>query len=188
MREYVEAQKDLGRSDSDAAAKRLEHAVDLAPQFSAAWNSLGVIAYQTQKYDRAEECFRKAVETDTRSFEALVNLGGVTLTLHKFDEAMNYNLKAVLQRPNDALANAQLGMTYYSLSNLDLALKYLERTRQIDPANVTFPQLLLFQIHFRRGERGAAAAALEDFLQYHPDWAQAAKMRDTIADLRAVRQ
>jgi hypothetical protein len=67
-------------------------------------------------------------------------------------------------------------------------VKYLERTRQIDPANVTFPQLLLFQIHYRRGERIAAAAELEDFLQYHPDWAQAAKMRETIAGLRTTRQ
>jgi tetratricopeptide (TPR) repeat protein len=186
VRDYDEAQKDLGRNDSDAAVKRLEHAVDLAPQFSAAWNSLGVIAYQTRKFDRAEECFRKAVQADPALYEALVNLGGVTLTLHKFDEAMNYNLRAVLERPNDGLANAQLGLTYYALGQLDLAVKYLERARQIDPASFTLPQLSLFEIHYRRGERSAAAGDLEDFLQHHPDWAQAAKMRETIASLRAA--
>ena len=186
QRDYEEAQRDLGRRNPDAAVKRLERAVERAPQFSAAWNSLGVIAYQTQKYDRAEECFRKAVDADPRAYEPLVNLGGVMVSLHKLDEAMDYNLKAVLQRPNDALANAQLGMTYFMLGRYDLASKYLERTREIDPANMTYPQLLLFQIHFRRGDRGAAASDLEDFLVRHPDWPQAVKMRETIAGLRAA--
>lgn len=184
-RDYEEAQRDLGRRNPDAAVKRLERAVERAPQFSAAWNSLGVIAYQTQKYDRAEECFRKAVDADPRAYEPLVNLGGVMVSLHKLDEAMDYNLKAVLQRPNDALANAQLGLTYFMLRRYDLASKYLERTREIDPANMTYPQLLLFQIHVRRGERGAAASDLEDFLARHPDWPQAVKVRETIAGLRA---
>jgi tetratricopeptide (TPR) repeat protein len=183
--EYREAQKDLSKHDPDAAIKRLEHAVDLAPQFAAAWNTLGVIAYQTQKYGRAEECFREAVEQDPQSFEALVNLGGVLLTENKLDEAMEYNLKAVLARPNDALANSQLGMTYFALAQDDLAVKYVQRARDLDPGHFSYPQLVLFQIHLRHGENQAAAGDLEDFLKYHPDSSNAAKFRDTIAKLRA---
>jgi hypothetical protein len=66
------------------------------------------------------------------------------------------------------------------------ASKYLERTREIDPTNMTYPQRLLFRIHFRRGERGAAASDLEDFLPRHPDWPQAVKVRQTIAELRTA--
>jgi tetratricopeptide (TPR) repeat protein len=186
VRDFQEAQRDLGRHNPDAAVKRLERAVERAPQFSAAWNSLGVIAYQTREYTRAEECFQKAVEADPQAYEPLVNLGGVELNLHRLDEAMDYNLKAVLQRPNDALANAQLGLTYFTLGRYDLASKYLERTREIDPANMTYPQLLLFRIHLRRGEREAAASDLEDFLTRHPDWPEAVKVRETIAGLRAA--
>jgi len=184
QRDFEEAQTDLQRHNTDAAVKRLERAVARAPQFSPAWNSLGVIAYQTRQYARAEECFRRAMESDPRAFEPLVNLGGVMVSLYKLDEALDYNLKAVLQRPNDALANAQLGMAYFMLGRYDLASKYLERTREIDPANMTYPQLMLFQIHVRRGEREPAASELEDFLTRHPDWPQAGKVRETIAGLR----
>ena len=184
QRDYEEAQRELHGHNTEAALKRLDRAVERAPQFSAAWNSLGVIAYQTGQYVRAEECFLHAMESDSRAFEPLVNLGGVMVSLHKLDEAMDYNLKAVLQRPNDALANAQLGMTYFMLGRYDLASKYLERTREIDPANMTYPQLMLFQIHVQRGERGAAASDLEDFLAQHPDWPQAVKVRETIVELR----
>jgi tetratricopeptide (TPR) repeat protein len=149
-----------------------------------AWNELGTIAYQTRKFDRAEECFRQALQQDPRAFEPLVNLGGVLVTVHKLDESADYNLQAVLTRPNDALANSQLGLTYFELARMDLAQKYLERTRQIDPAHFSHPQLLLAEIHLRHGERREAAAVLDEFLKYHPGWPQAAKMRETIAELR----
>jgi tetratricopeptide (TPR) repeat protein len=184
LREYQEAEKDLERRHPDAAVKRLEDAVAMAPQFSMAWNDLGTIAYQTRKFDRAEECFRQALEQDPGAFEPLVNLGGVLVALHKLDEAADYNLRAVLARPNDALANSQLGQTYFALARMDLAQKYLERARQIDSAHFSHPQLLLAEIHLRRGERREAAAVLEEFLKYHPDWPAAARMRQTIAELR----
>jgi tetratricopeptide (TPR) repeat protein len=111
VRDYDDAQKALGRRDVATAVKRLEHAVALAPQFSAAWNELGTIAYQTRKFDRAAECFRAALEADPSAYEPLVNLGGVLITLDNLDEAWKYNVYAVLVRPADALANAQLGTT-----------------------------------------------------------------------------
>ena len=158
----------------------------MAPQFAAAWNNLGTIAYQTGKFQRAEECFRHALEQDPASFEPLVNLGGVLVTAHKLDEALDYNVRAVLTRPNDALANSQLGMVYFELGQFDSAVKYLERARQIDPAHFSHPQLLLAEIHLRRGEKRAAAEVLEDFLTRHPDYPQARKMRQSIEDLRGA--
>jgi tetratricopeptide (TPR) repeat protein len=182
MREYEEAQKDLAKHDVVAATKRLEHAVEMAPQFATAWNNLGTIAYQTQKYLRAEECFREALAQDPDAYEPLVNLGGVLVNLHKLNEAWEYNVRAVLLRPGDALANAQLGTTYFELADLDLAEKYLKKAREIDPAHFSHPQLLLAEIHLRRGDTHAAAADLEDFLRYHPDWPKADAMRAKIRE------
>ncbi len=184
VRDYQDAQKDLARHDIESAVKHLEHAVELAPQFAEAWNNLGTIAYQTQKYQRAEECFREALDADPAAYEPLVNLGGVLINLHKLDEAWQANVFAVLTRPNDALANSQLGMTYFELGKMDLAEKYFREACRLDPAHFSHPQLFLAEIHLRRGERRAAADDLEDFLKHHPDWPQAAKMRQTIAGFR----
>ncbi len=184
IREYEDAQKDLAKHDIDAATKHLERAVDLAPQFSAAWNNLGTIAYQTQKYTRAEECFREALEAEPGSYEPLVNLGGVLVNLHKLDEAWKVNVFAVLARPTDPLANSQLGMTYFGLDKMDLAEKYFREAVRLDPAHFSHPQLFLAEIHLRRGERAATADDLENFLKHHPDWPHAAQMRETIAGLR----
>jgi tetratricopeptide (TPR) repeat protein len=185
-RQYEEAQKRLARRDVDGAVERLEHAVQIAPQFATAWNNLGTIAYQTRNYPRAEKCFRRGLEADPDAYEPLVNLGGVLINNQKLDEALQYNLAAVRARPRDALGNSQLGLTYFFLTKLDLAEKYLIIAKQIDPRHFSCPQLTLAQIHARRHETAAQAAELEEFLKYHPDWPEAARIRANVERLRAA--
>ncbi len=182
-KEYAEAQRQLSRHQVDRAIAHLERAVGIAPQFSAAWNNLGTIAYQSRRYPDAEGYFRKAMEQDSTAFEPLVNLGGVLLTMGKLDEALDFNLYAVLNRPNDALANAQLGMTYFAVNNLDLAIKYLEVARRLDPAHFSHPQMTLAEIYLRRGQPKAAAEQMKDFLRWHPDWPQKDALRQAIEKL-----
>ena len=183
-REYENAQKRLGRRDIPGAIAHLNKAVEMAPQFTAAWNNLGTIAYQTKRFDDAERYFRAGLEQDPGSFEPLVNLGGVLVTLGKIEEALKYNLYAVLARPEDALANSQLGTSYFGAGNLDLARKYLEIAVRLDPAHFSHPQLLLAEIHLRQSRPADAASAMEDFLRHHPDWPAAEKMREAIQRLR----
>ncbi len=159
--------------------------MQLAPQFSGAWNYLGTIAYQGHDYPRAESCFRKALAADPKAFEPLVNLGGVLVNLQKLDEALSYNRHAVLARPGDALANSQLGMNYFYLGKLDLSQKYLTVAAKLDPSHFSHPQLLLAEIYYRRQERSAAADELAEFLRYHPDWPEAARIHERISWLRA---
>jgi Tfp pilus assembly protein PilF len=168
----------------EAAEKHLEHAVELAPQFAMAWNTLGTMAYQTRRFALAEQRFRQALKQDPTAYEPLVNLGGVLVTVHKLDEALEVNVHAALTRPGDALANSQLGMTYFELGQFDAAVKYLERARTLDPAHFSHPQLFLAEIHLRRGEKREAALVLEEFLEHHPDYPQAAIVRQNIVELR----
>jgi tetratricopeptide (TPR) repeat protein len=184
LREYEDAQHLLGKRDVAAAEKRLEHAVELAPGFALAWNNLGTIAYQTRRFALAEQRFREALQQDPAAYEPLVNLGGVLVTLHKLDEALEVNVHAALLRPGDALAESQMGMTYFELGQFDNAIKHLERARKIDAAHFSHPQLFLAEIHLRRGEKAAAAEVLEDFLRHHPDYPQAARMRENLVELR----
>jgi tetratricopeptide (TPR) repeat protein len=113
-----------------------------------------------------------------------VNLGGVLINVHKLDEALEVNVHAVLVRPNDALAQSQLGMAYFETGQADLAQKHLEIARRIDPAHFSHPQIYLCEIFLRRGDKRAAADALEDFLRYHPDDPRAALTRKRIDEMR----
>jgi tetratricopeptide (TPR) repeat protein len=183
MREYEEAQRCLGRSEPGCAAAHLRQAIEIAPQFAAAWNQLGTIAYQTQRYREAETNFQKALEVDPQAFEPLVNLGGVLLNLERPREALAYNLRAVSRRPNNALANSQLGLTYMELKDLDRAEKYLKLAVHLDPAHFSHPQLPLAGIYLQKGDRPAAIKALRSFLEHHPDAPEAKAVKQELTDL-----
>jgi len=183
-REYNMAERRLAERDASGATAALLRAVAIAPQFTSAWNFLGTIAYQTRQYPDAEKYFRKALETDATAFEPIVNLGGVLLTVNRPDEAYDYNLRAVLQKPHDALANAQMGLNYFMLGKTDLAEKYLLEARKLDPGHFSHPQLTLAEIYLRRGDARRAADQLEDFVRHHPDWPGAERIREEITRLR----
>lgn len=182
--EYHKASRRLEARDVGGAIAHLERAVALAPQFAAAWNFLGTIAYQTKRYDEAERYFLRALEADPDAYEPVVNLGGVYVTIGRFDEAWKYNLNAVLRRPNDALAQSQMGMTYFGLGRYDLAEKYLLEAIRLDPAHFSHPQLTLAEIYVRRGQEARAADVLEDFLRRHPDNPARESIRAAISKLR----
>ena len=180
---YAEAQRRLAAHDPEGAIRSLEGAVAIAPQFSAAWNALGVIAFQTGDNARAETLFRKALAADPGSFEPLVNLGGVLLKRNAAVDALLFNVSAVQERSEDALANAQLGMNYFKLEQFDEAEKYLLAAKRLDPAHFSQPQLFLAEIYARRGNRHAAIRELQDLLALRPDGPLSESVRRNLAEL-----
>jgi Flp pilus assembly protein TadD len=174
---YMESQKALSRRDVEGAITRLNEALQLAPKYGEAWNSLGVIYYQTRDYQQAERCFRKAVEIAPEDWTPAVNLGGVLLNLQKPEEALEFNQYAAKARPNDALANSQLGINYYRLGQVDKAETYLLSAERLDPSHFSHPQLMLAEIYAKRGDRAATVRELQDFVTRFPDNPVSAELR-----------
>jgi tetratricopeptide (TPR) repeat protein len=94
-----------------------------------------------------------------------------------------FNRRAVEDRPDDALANAQLGMTYFKLDQFDQAEQYLLAAERLDPAHFSQPQLFLAEIYVRRGNRSAAIRELRDLLALRPDGPLSDRIRHDLAQL-----
>jgi len=182
--EYRKAQDCLARNDTPGAIAHLKKAVELAPQFSAALNNLGTIAYQAKNYEEAADYFRQALKQEADAYAPLVNLGGALLSAGKVQEALEYNLLAVKARPDDALAHAQLGQSYFFLGRLDMAEVELKKSKALDPAHFSYPQLVLAEIYARQQNPASAIMELEEFLKLHPDSDRAPVLRTLIQKLR----
>ena len=182
---YAEAEQKLSRHDVAGARKVLLEAVKAAPQYTAAWNFLGVLSYQEGDLPKAEEYFRHAVSLERDSFEPNVNLGGVLLAQRRIKEAFPINQKAVELRPKDALANSQIGMNYYYQGQYEQAVGYLETAQAADPSHFSMPQLFLSRIYERRGDKAAAANELEALLALRPDTPQAEQWKRRLRRLRS---
>jgi tetratricopeptide (TPR) repeat protein len=187
-REYGRAVDRLEKHDVARAIAHLEKAVELAPQYAAAWNNLGTIAYHSGDYRQAEEYFREALEQDIGSYAPLVNLGGALLSQGRVEEALPLNERAVQARPDDALAHSQLGQCYLSLHRLEEAERHLRQSKALDPRHFSFPQLVLAKLYQERGDEGGLIQELEEFLEHHPDSDRVSEVTDWLNRVRAQEQ
>lgn len=162
---YIEAEKKLAKHDSEGAKKKFEEALEIAPEYAAAWNALGVLASDAVE---KEAHFRHALECDAENLDAHLNLGGWLLKTGRADEALPYNQRAAMELPTDAQAQLQFGMNLYHLGRLADAERALTSAKKIDPEHYSMSLLFLAEIYARRGEKPRAVAELEALLSLHP--------------------
>ena len=175
--EYRKALQYLQKRDRERAQSALERAVQIAPHFSAAWSSLGNIAYRSGQLDEAVRCFRESITQNPNNFGALINLGGALLAQGNAQSALEATLRAARLRPDHPLAEGQLGYCYFALGQLEDAETHLKKTKELDPAHQSFPQLILAEIYGRRRDLTAFAGELEEFVKLHPDSDRAVVVR-----------
>jgi Tfp pilus assembly protein PilF len=181
---YLKAEKKLSKGEIDEGIALLERAVNLAPHFVAAINRIGTIFHIQKNFSKSEQYFREALEVDPNAYAPLVNLGGSLLAMGRFQEALAINQHAVTVRPRDALANAQLGVSYLSLKNDAKAEEYLIRTKELDPQHFTYPQLSLAGIYNRQNKLAQVLQELREFIRLHPDDVQNNLIRKQIETLQ----
>jgi Tfp pilus assembly protein PilF len=181
------AEKRLEKHDTDGAIRELQSLVKKYPDFPAAWNRLGTIAYLTGRYVDAERYFSTALKNDPDLYAPLVNIAAAYLNLGKIALALETNQRCVKLRPADPLAWSQLGQTQFVLGQFDEALKNLYRARELDPGHGSFPQLVIAEIHRQRGDFVQVIEVLEEFLLYHPDFAKSDLIRQLITKAKSSR-
>lgn len=137
----AEPQIELARLFIDSGDKKLalasaKKATKLAPESSAAWNTLGRAQLARFAYDDAITAFEKALDKNPKNAFAWNNLGFTMLELELWSEARNALEEAT------ALPDA----AGYMFNNLGLAYEHLE---MFEEARTAFEQ---------GGEHGSAAA------------------------------
>ena len=186
LREYEKARRKLGSRDSEGATAHLKKAVEIAPQFVEAWNTLGTLAFKAAEYRLADSYFREALKQDPEYYPSVVNLGGALLMQSKLREALAFNIAAIQARPEDALAHSQLGLNHYYLSQFPEAEKHLKIAISLDPSHFSFPQLPLAEIYLSRKDFASAARELDQFLKLHPDAGKTAAVKKRMDRIRSA--
>jgi len=180
---YSKAERLLGKGRVDQAVALLEQAVAETPAFIQAINTLGTVAYHREDFQLAESLFRRALAVDHRAYPPLVNLGGALVSQRRFEEAVEVNQLAVDLRPDDPLANSQLGLSLWGLEKPAEAIYFLSRAKELDAAHFSYPQLALAQIYLAQLDHLKARLELEEFLRHHPEAKEAPEVRKLLLNL-----
>ncbi len=125
--------------DYASAEFKFQHAVDLDPQLSNAWNGLGWSRFNAGKANAAREAFQKCLAIDPDYAAALNGMGQLELAQDHRDEAEKWLLKAA---PNAPAAWWGLARLYLLEKRYDDATQWLQRILQSDPGNVEATEML----------------------------------------------
>jgi len=187
-RAYERALQHLRKEHTEEAAKEFRKAVEIYPNYAAAWYELGRIQLQKDDLDQARKSFVHAVAADAKfispyaalaeleakaeNWPALAEVTGKLLKLDAEDYPMAYFYNAT--------ANLNLGQ-------IEAAEKSARTGEKLDAPH-RYPKLeeVLAQILARRKDYAGAAAHLRTYLLLAPDAEDAAPMKKELAELNRL--
>ncbi len=180
------AVKRLSMKDWAGAEAALQAVVSAAPNFGPAWAALGGASESLQKLPEARRALERAIELDPKRLPLQQGLLRVVLALQDWVAAV---------RTSDALILADTTHTYldaymtnaaarYQVKDYDGALKRISELIRIDKRHeIPRAEYLLGLILEARRDLDQAAAHLKRYLDQNPRAADAAKVRERLANL-----
>jgi Flp pilus assembly protein TadD len=167
--------------DEDRTIEHLKRAIEIYPQYAAAWNNLGACYHRKGDYEKSIQTFQKAIELNPEFYVGYVNLGGSLLAAGRFQEAAEASRKALVLSPDDAVTNSQLALSYYYLRDFPAAQRYFKRVVDLDPAFAPSPHRFLAQIAIADKSADEAVRYLHGYLALHPNAPDASQVKSTLA-------
>lgn len=121
----------LEDSDPKAAQAAYEQAVELEPDFSAAWINLGRLLHTRHDEKKAELVYRRALQECGADPILFFNLGVVLEDLGRLDDAIGAYQSAVKEDPNLADGHFNLARLYEAQGKEQHALRHLGQYRRL---------------------------------------------------------
>jgi tetratricopeptide (TPR) repeat protein len=128
------ATADSSMDDSIAVWKeinRVKHVLEINPQNSRAWDSLGGLYQTLGQSQQAIDAFQEAVSLDPTKAIYIQRLALAYAADGRLEEAATTFEKAIELNPENSLAHATLGAYYRRQGRDDLANAHIERAREL---------------------------------------------------------
>ncbi len=170
-----------------AAQKNLEKAVEIDPDYAAAWSDLGQVLKEQSKAEEARAAWEKAVQADPKYLKPYIQLTMLDLEEKRPEDAVTIGGRAIAMNPQEfpelyyyyAAAN-------FNLKHYDVAEQNVRRAVDLDKDHeVPRAELLLGTVLIAKRDRDGALQHLRKYLDTFPKAPDADQVRKTIAALEA---
>jgi Flp pilus assembly protein TadD len=184
---YKKGVESKGKGKADESIKYFEQAIDIAPNFYAAHNQLGMVYRQAGREQDAEKHFLRAHELNGSDPAPLINLTGLYLDENQPARAVEAGEQAVKANSRSAPAFFTLGMALYKFAMLDRAEAALKRALELAPKMFQV-RLLLANVYLKQQRYDNLMEQLDRYLLENPNGDQRAAVEDMRRTLIQSRQ
>ncbi len=152
MRLYQEALQDHSQGRYAEAISKLEGVTRQEPTFAPAFSDLGSCYAEQRHFDKAVECFKKALELTPNDVEIMNNLGGAYASMADFAGARTVFEKILTVNKGYEKAHFQLAILYLRENSTDEALGEARWLTEKDPDNLAY-RTLLIHCYLQKGDK-----------------------------------
>ena len=169
---YDKARKEVlnKEPDFDKAIEQLETAVDLYPEFAAAWHFLGELRLNNDEVKQGREAFEKALAADENFLKPYDPLMRIALGERRWEDAEQLSRTALKLNPIYPEAQYCLAVSAYRQGKLDPA-REAALALQASADAERFPESLqlLGMLFGKAGQFQQAAQYFTNYLHVRPD-------------------
>ncbi len=179
MRAYEKAEKVM-QEKPEEAEKDLNKAVQIYPQFAAAWNLMGDIHRQRNEFDAAWAAYTRAVAADPLFLNPLYGMAVIATQRKKWDDAIQVTDQLIkldpLAFPMTYLFNAAAN---YNAQQYDAAEDSAKKFKALDTQH-SHPEisLLLSNLFLRKEDYTGAAQQVHEYLAAVPNSPDAEALKE----------
>ena len=159
------------KGDLDKAIQHYDKAIELKPDFAAAYNNSGVDYGKKDEFDKAIQHYDKAIELKPDFFRAYSNRGTAYFQKGELDNAIKDFTKTIELHPVYADAYSNRGTAYFQKGELDNAIKDFTTAIERNPDSAT-----------AYSNRGVAHSKKDEFDKAIQNFDKAIQLKQDYAD------
>lgn len=182
-KEYRKGTEAISGKKWEKAAEHFRKALEIYPQFDAAYSALGAVYLQQNDAPRAEETFRKGLEVNSANATIQRQLGRILVRSDRFEEADGLLKKAVAANPQDEVAFALLAYAQLKRNNMPDALANARRAHEMQNHQSAFVHLIAAECLEGQQKDQEAVSEYRQYLKEAPESADAKIAKEALARL-----
>lgn len=187
-KEYNHGNQEMKKRNWQKAIERFNKAIEIYPQFSAAYNNLAVCYGQLGQKEQQRKTLEKVLSVNERCVPALLNLSDIDIREHNFVEASSLLDKAVRIEPNNVEALSFLAQVNLAQGQYALAIATARKVHSLAHQDYTTVHFTAASAFEHEGRVQDAIAELQIFLKESPRGPNADAARTAIVNLQSRSQ
>ncbi len=167
-KEMNRAAKLIKKSKMEEAARHLQKAIEIYPQYAVAWNLLGDIYLRQDQLEKARQAFSESMKADPKYIRPYLGQATIEMRSRQFTELIETTGTLLRLDPTHGTASYYKAVGHYSLGQFGEAEKSVQAAIQSPIGSPPISHYLLGSLLARRGTYPEAAKELRLFLKIAP--------------------